>query len=80
MSPAQPERNWASYGESVEPAPGIEEWQRKLLCDPQTSGGLLVACAPNSAEEVLALFHRHGFAQAAEIGGLHAGMDVSVVA
>ena len=32
-----------------------------LLSDPQTSGGLLVSCAPSAVEEVLAVFRRHGF-------------------
>lgn len=71
-------RNWASYGESVE-LPGVAEWQRKLLCDPQTSGGLLVSCAPESADAVLAAFHADGFNRAAVIGSLQAG-DVKVVA
>ncbi len=71
-------RNWASYGESVVLA-GVEEWQRKLLCDPQTSGGLLVSCAPESADAVLAAFHADGFNLAAIIGSLQAG-DVKVVA
>jgi len=39
-----------------------------LLSDPQTSGGLLVACAPESVDEVLAVFHKHGFAAATEVG------------
>ncbi|MNL85654.1 selenophosphate synthetase [compost metagenome] len=39
-----------------------------LLSDPQTSGGLLVACAPEAVDAVLAVFQRHGFAVAAEIG------------
>jgi len=39
-----------------------------LLTDPQTSGGLLVSCAPSAVEEVLAIFTRHGFADAAVIG------------
>ncbi|WP_065340243.1 selenide, water dikinase SelD [Azoarcus olearius] len=47
-------RNWASYGEDVELPADFEDWQRKLLTDPQTSGGLLVACAPEVADEVLA--------------------------
>jgi selenide,water dikinase len=64
-------RNWASYGHEVEFS-GVE-WQRKLLTDPQTSGGLLVACAPGSADEVLAAFDRRGFPQARVIGRLSAG-------
>ena len=39
-----------------------------LLTDPQTSGGLLVSCAPEALGEVMAVFHRHGFANAATIG------------
>ena len=39
-----------------------------LLSDPQTSGGLLVACTPESVDEVLAVFHQHGFTDACEVG------------
>lgn len=66
-------RNWASYGDAVALAPTLEEWQQKMITDPQTSGGLLVACAPESADAVLAAFHADGFAPAAVIGGLTAG-------
>ena len=66
-------RNWASYGESVRLAPGLEEWQRKLLCDPQTSGGLLVSCDRDAAAHVLELFRSRGFGQASVIGSLAAG-------
>jgi selenide,water dikinase len=61
-------RNWASYGEEVALAPGIAEWQRDLLCDPQTSGGLLVAVAADGAAQVLEMLRTHGFSQAAMIG------------
>ena len=47
-------RNWASYGASVELAADGPEWQRKLVTDPQTSGGLLIACAPEAVEAVQA--------------------------
>jgi selenide, water dikinase len=43
---------------------------KALLTDPQTSGGLLVSCAPSALNEVLAIFHRHGFAQAAVMGSV----------
>lgn len=66
-------RNWSSYGPSVQLAPALEEWQQKMMTDPQTSGGLLVACAPESVAEVLAAFHADGFAPAAVIGSLQAG-------
>jgi len=64
-------RNWAGYGHEVEF--GGEEWQRKVLTDPQTSGGLLVSCAVDSQEEVLDLFRKQGFAEARVIGRLSAG-------
>ncbi|TCJ12976.1 selenide, water dikinase SelD [Parasulfuritortus cantonensis] len=66
-------RNWASYGGSVELFDGCSDWQRAILTDPQTSGGLLVACAPEAEAEVMALFARHGFGQAAVIGRLETG-------
>ncbi|MBI4987149.1 MAG: selenide, water dikinase SelD [Rhodocyclales bacterium] len=64
-------RNWTGYGAEV--TIGGEELRQKLVTDPQTSGGLLVACAPESAAEVLAAFARDGFEQAATIGRMAAG-------
>lgn len=66
-------RNWAGYGHQVELAERITPAQQMLLTDPQTSGGLLVACAPDTVDEVLALFAREGFAHAAVIGEMQAG-------
>jgi len=66
-------RNWASYCAEVNLADGIEEWQRKLLCDPQTSGGLLVSCSPQCVDQVLAAFHADGATDAAIIGEMQAG-------
>ena len=66
-------RNWASYGESVVLQSHIAEWQRKLLCDPQTSGGLLVSCTPETVDAVLAAFNADGFHHAAVIGTMQAG-------
>jgi len=39
-----------------------------LLSDPQTSGGLLVTCSPEAVGDVLAVFKRHGFQDAAVVG------------
>jgi selenide, water dikinase len=61
-------RNWASYGAAVRLAPALEGAAQAVLCDPQTSGGLLVACAGNTAADVIEILRRHGFAQAAIIG------------
>ena len=66
-------RNWASYGAEVQLAAQLEGVPQTLLCDPQTSGGLLVACAADAVESVLEIFARHGFAQAAVVGGMSGG-------
>jgi selenide,water dikinase len=73
-------RNWAGYGKEVTLGPDIEEWQQRLLSDPQTSGGLLVACAPDTEKAVLDVFRRAGFADAKKVGiftGGPAGLKVS---
>jgi selenide,water dikinase len=61
-------RNWAGYGEEVDLPAAFSATDRALLADPQTSGGLLVACAPEAAEAALAIFRRHGFADATVVG------------
>ena len=65
-------RNWSAYGSEIELAAERNAIDQVLLSDPQTSGGLLVACAPESVAEVLAVFHQHGFADACEVGELTA--------
>jgi selenide, water dikinase len=69
-------RNWASYGDQIVLPAGFAAEDQALLTDPQTSGGLLVSCAAAAVDEVIAVFRRHGFEAAAEIGevaGLAAG-------
>ncbi|MDO5653589.1 MAG: selenide, water dikinase SelD [Brachymonas sp.] len=66
-------RNWASYGREVQLPTDMPEWQQKLLTDPQTSGGLLVACAADAVPQVLDAFRQHGCAQAAVIGEMREG-------
>jgi selenide,water dikinase len=70
-------RNWASYGDAVVLPPAMPEWQQKMITDPQTSGGLLVACTPEDAEAVLAAFRGDGFERAAVIGRLSSAVGVS---
>ena len=67
------ERNWAGYGADVDLPAGATEVDRALLTDPQTSGGLLVACARDAADEVLALFRSEGFERATVIGSMVPG-------
>ena len=66
-------RNWDGYGHDVVLDDAITPVQQMLLTDPQTSGGLLVSCAPDAVDAVLALFREGGFAEAAVIGEMHAG-------
>ena len=66
-------RNWAGYQQDIALDAGISAVQQALLCDPQTSGGLLVACDAASVEAVLAAFAEHGFAHAAVVGEISEG-------
>jgi selenide,water dikinase len=66
-------RNWQSYGNEVELGAHASSWLQALLTDPQTSGGLLVACDPAELTRVEQCFARHGFSGAAIIGRLMAG-------
>ena len=61
-------RNWTAYGHDIQLGAQLTALDQDLLSDPQTSGGLLVSCAPDSVAEVIQVFHQHGFTQAAEIG------------
>ncbi|WP_341910523.1 selenide, water dikinase SelD [Polaromonas sp. YR568] len=72
-------RNWAAYGHEVLLPAGLGAAQQALLSDPQTSGGLLVSCAPEIADEVLACFHSQGFAEARAIGRMLEGSGVQVL-
>ena len=63
-------RNWASYGPSIGVPSSVPDWRRGLLCDPQTSGGLLIAVAPDRAGDVIALCRAAGFTQTAAIGSM----------
>jgi selenide,water dikinase len=66
-------RNWAGYGADVVLPDAFGADDKALLTDPQTSGGLLVSCDAAAVAEVIAIFRRHGFASAAEIGQVEAG-------
>lgn len=67
------DRNWASCEASVSLPNDAPVWHRKLLTDPQTSGGLLVACTREASTEVLRIFTQRGFNNAAVIGELTEG-------
>jgi selenide,water dikinase len=72
-------RNFAGYGDCIEFAPRVDNIARDVLTDPQTSGGLLVACAPERVDAVLATFRAEGFGDAAAVGEITAGAPRIVV-
>ena len=73
-------RNWVGYGKRVKLGPGVGEAEMALLTDPQTSGGLLVACAPSAVDQVLSIFRADGFDRAAIVGDIVAGEPEVAVA
>jgi selenide,water dikinase len=73
------DRNWASCEPCVTLPENAPAWHRNMLTDPQTSGGLFVACDRESVDAVIAVFRAHGFEHAAVIGEMlpgEPGIDV----
>ena len=70
-------RNWAGYGAHVK-LNDVPDVIKALLTDPQTSGGLLLACAPRAVNDVLTVFRSEGFDRAAVVGSLQEGNGISV--
>ena len=66
-------RNWASYGAEVTLPEALPDWRLKLLTDPQTSGGLLVACAAEAADALLTRILDAGYPRASIVGVAEAG-------
>jgi selenide,water dikinase len=73
IGPGAIERNWASCSSEVSVDPELPGWAWRLLSDPQTSGGLLISCAPTAAREVLSTFAAEGFGHATRIGRVRSG-------
>jgi selenide,water dikinase len=61
-------RNWQGYGAEVALSASLDPLAQTLLTDPQTSGGLLVSCAPHCVGQVLDVFAQMGFGLACEVG------------
>ena len=55
--PGGTNRNWDSYGEKIGT---ITDYQKAILADPQTSGGLLIAVDNNAVDEVKAILEKNG--------------------
>jgi selenide, water dikinase len=66
-------RNWASYSSGVTLPDGCPDWKRHLLTDPQTSGGLLIACTGDKAPALVQRIKAAGYPLAAVIGHADAG-------
>ncbi len=69
-------RNWRAYGDEVRLDPRLGAAYQALLTDPQTSGGLLIACTAETVPQAQRIFERHGFAEAAVIGVMTGEMPV----
>jgi len=55
----------------------VPEWRRHLLTDPQTSGGLLIACAADQAQAIAGSIKSAGYPSARIIGRAEGGDPVS---
>jgi len=66
-------RNWEAVKPHIDTPGNWSDADRDMLCDPQTSGGLLVSVNPDQAEAVLEIFARHGHHQAQIIGAMTTG-------
>ena len=73
-------RNWASYEHDVALPAGMPDWQRHLLTDPQTSGGLLIACTADRAETIAQMIVAAGYPKAGIIGRVETGLPSVTVA
>lgn len=73
-------RNWASYGDGVKLDADFPDWQRHLFTDPQTSGGLLIACDAIHADATVRRIVDDGYSYARIIGRVeHGGPAVKML-
>jgi len=71
-------RNWQGYENQVTAEEELAQWQKNLLSDPQTSGGLLISCAPEVEREVLEYLRQSGFISAQKIGQFTQGQGIKI--
>lgn len=69
--PAGTQRNQEFQAGRIETA-GIPQYLLNLLCDPQTSGGLLISLPAEQAPRLLSELHQQGVSQAAVVGEVRA--------
>lgn len=73
-------RNWQSFEGAVTLDAGLSDQWRAIVTDPQTSGGLLIALAPEAAGETCAFLRAEGFGKAGIVGAAEAGADTVRIA
>jgi selenide,water dikinase len=73
IAPGGTHANWRFMKDWVEYAPEIDKESQLLLCDAQTSGGLLIAVAPGDVEKLCDELASRGAPCAAIVGTLEAG-------
>jgi selenide,water dikinase len=80
VAPGGTHRNHDSVGQFVDWGDGVSKEDRLLLCDAQTSGGLLISVAPDKLDALLTALARHGVEVRAVIGQMTAkGGRIEVV-
>jgi selenide,water dikinase len=73
IAPGGTHANWRFLNDCVEYEAGIDKPSQLVLCDAQTSGGLLIAVAPRDADKLVAELRARNTPCAALIGGLEEG-------
>jgi selenide,water dikinase len=73
IAPGGTHANWRFLNEWVDYAPDVDKLAQLVLCDAQTSGGLLIAVAPPEAEALCAALRAKGAPCAAIVGKLDDG-------
>jgi selenide,water dikinase len=74
IAPGGTHANRRFMADSVEYGPGVDEAAQLVLCDAQTSGGLLIAVAPERADRLVDVLERAGVPCTAVVGRLEAGV------
>ncbi|HEX2524172.1 MAG TPA: hypothetical protein VHP35_18840 [Terriglobia bacterium] len=68
IAPGGTHANWRFLNEWVNYDPDLTKEEQLILCDAQTSGGLLAAVPPGQAEVLLASLQAAGVTSAAAVG------------
>lgn len=77
--PGGTRRNFEDAAATTKWSDDIPEWLRYLLCDAQTSGGLLIACRPDRATALAHALQRRRTLAADIIGEITSGSGIEVV-